>query len=132
MSNEEHSQATEPSNVTQGSATAPAGGDSEVSKLALIEARLANEKKSTVVAYLLWFFFGGFGFHDFYLRKSMAGIGHLVLALFVFLGMFIPIIAMIAGGALFVWQVVDLFLIPSYIRAVTDADRLKMQSGLLK
>lgn len=30
-------------------------------QLTYIEARLANERKSVGVAYLLWFFLGGFG-----------------------------------------------------------------------
>ena len=33
----------------------------------LIEARIANEKKSTLAAYLLWFFLGSLSAHCFYL-----------------------------------------------------------------
>ncbi|PIU29067.1 MAG: hypothetical protein COT09_02785 [Candidatus Hydromicrobium americanum] len=40
-----------------------------------------NQKKSTLVALLLWLFFGTLGFHRFYLRKVGTGIMLLILSL---------------------------------------------------
>ena len=40
-----------------------------LAKMTLIETRLSNEKKSVFLAYVLWFFFGSFGVHCFYLGK---------------------------------------------------------------
>src|SRR5690349_1865524 len=37
----------------------------------LIEQRVANEAKSTGLAYVLWFFLGGLGMHRFYLGRPM-------------------------------------------------------------
>jgi TM2 domain-containing membrane protein YozV len=36
-------------------------------------------QKSTVAAYVLWFFLGGFGIHKFYLRQNLAGAVYLGL-----------------------------------------------------
>ena len=41
-------------------------------QLAYIEQRLSNDRKSTLLAYALWFFLGLFGAHRFYLRKRFA------------------------------------------------------------
>lgn len=43
-----------------------------LAKMTLIETRLSNEKKSVFLAYVLWFFFGSFGVHCFYLGKPMS------------------------------------------------------------
>lgn len=45
-----------------------------LAKMTLIETRLSNEKKSVFLAYVLWFFFGSFGVHCFYLGKPMSGL----------------------------------------------------------
>ena len=69
-------------------------------------------KKSTGVAYLLWFFFGMFGAHRFYLGRSGSGgailaltlVSILLMAAVVgFVTIFIPII----------WVFIDLFTIPN-------------------
>lgn len=74
-----------------------------------------SQKKSGGVAYLLWFFTGGFGGHRFYMGRTGSAIGQLVLTL---LGW--PLL--IAGGfglvllvPLGVWLLVDLFLIPGIL-----------------
>jgi TM2 domain-containing membrane protein YozV len=71
-------------------------------------------RKSTLVAYLFWFFLGGFGAHRFYAGKTGSGIAQIALLLIGF--------ALLAAGvgailllALFVWVLIDAFLIPGWI-----------------
>ena len=61
-------------------------------------------KTSLVVAYLLWFFLGMFGGHNFYLKRTGVAVAQLILTLTI-VGMLITI----------VWVIVDAFLIPSWV-----------------
>lgn len=88
----------------------------------LIEARLSNEKKSTAVSYLLWFFLGSFGAHHFYLGKPILGLGYLACAI---IGV---ATAMVGVGYVFlalliIGLIIDLFRIPSLIRKNLDKKR---------
>lgn len=67
----------------------------------LIEARIANERKSTGVAYALWFFLWFVSAHRFYLGRPGTAILQ-ILSYFIFIG--------------FIWVLVDAFLIPDMIR----------------
>lgn len=58
-----------------------------------------NEKHA-LPTYLLWFFFGWFGIHKFYLNKTMWGL-----------------IYFFTGGLFFIGWFIDLFTIPSQVRA---------------
>lgn len=80
-----------------------------------IEQRVANNSKSTGVAYLLWFFLGGFGAHRFYLGKTGSAVGLLVLTLLTSWWTF--------GIPTFIWVIVDAFLIPSIIREHAHTER---------
>jgi len=62
-------------------------------------------KTSMVVAYLLWFFLGLFGGHNFYLKRTGVAVAQLIVTL-TFVGMLITI----------VWAIVDAFLIPGWVR----------------
>ena len=62
-------------------------------------------KKTALVAYLLWFFLGWFGGHNFYLGRTGVAVAQLLLSLTV-VGLIITI----------VWVLVDAFLIPSWVR----------------
>lgn len=66
---------------------------------------VGSEGKSKLVAYLLWFFLGGLGVHRFYLGAIKTGAAQALLAIS---GAFllIPLIP------LFIWLIVDIFLIP--------------------
>jgi len=62
-------------------------------------------KKTALVAYLLWFFLGLFGAHNFYLGRTGVAVTQLILSLIV-VGMIITVF----------WVLVDAFLIPGWIR----------------
>jgi TM2 domain-containing membrane protein YozV len=89
-------------------------------------------RKSTGLAYLLWFLFGGFGVHRFYLDQKGTGIAQLLLLL---LG-WIPI--GLGWLVLAVWLIVDLFLIPDMSRrfnveliGTLDEVRAQREGGLV-
>lgn len=72
-------------------------------------------KKSTGVAYLLWFFLGGFGGHRFYCGRAGSAIFLLILSL-------IGWLTLLAGigffflGIVGLWVLIDAFLIPGWLR----------------
>ncbi len=67
----------------------------------LIEARIANDGPSMVVAYLFWFFLGFFSAHRFYLGQTGSAITQLILN-FLIIGL--------------IWTFIDVFLIPGIVR----------------
>jgi TM2 domain-containing membrane protein YozV len=80
----------------------PQGGlSSDARAMMLFEAN----KKTAVVAYLLWFFGGLFGGHNFYLKRTGVAVTQLILSLTI-VGMLVTVI----------WVLVDAFLIPGWIR----------------
>jgi TM2 domain-containing membrane protein YozV len=62
-------------------------------------------KKTALVAYLLWFFLGLFGAHNFYLGRTGIAVTQLILSL-ILVGMIITVF----------WVLVDAFLIPGWVR----------------
>ncbi len=72
-------------------------------------------KKSTLIAYLLWWFLCVFGAHRFYLGQVGTAIAMLVITLVSFVGLiiFIGIFGFMAVG---IWWLVDAFLIPGIVR----------------
>ena len=91
-------------------------------RLILAEARLANQKKSITAAFLLWFFLGALGGHNFYLNHVIQGTLKLLLLAFSWL--------VIPGILLFGWWVIDAFLIPSWIEKDTETKRQKILESL--
>jgi TM2 domain-containing membrane protein YozV len=104
----------------QSNETSAVSGDARA--LMLFEAN----KKSIVVAYLLWLFLGGAGGHRFYAGKTGSAVAQLLLLIFgilltvVFVGFLILI-------GLYIWVLVDAFLIPGWIR--NQNSLLAMQLG---
>lgn len=82
----------------------------------LIEQKVSNAQKSTGVAYLLWFFVGGFGGHRFYLGKTGTAVAQLIITV---VGLFTLIPLIITG----IWLLVDAFLIPAIVRENTESVR---------
>ena len=66
----------------------------------LIETRIANEQKSVLVAYLLWFFLGIVSLHRFYLGRPVSAILQIISYLIV-IGI--------------IWWLIDALLIPGMV-----------------
>lgn len=77
------------------------GLSADTRALMLFEAN----KKTALVAYLLWFFLGLFGGHNFYLKRTGVAVAQLILTITV-IGMLVTLI----------WVFVDAFLIPGWVR----------------
>jgi TM2 domain-containing membrane protein YozV len=77
------------------------GLSSDTRAMMLFEAN----KKTALVAYILWFFLGLFGGHNFYLKRTRVAVAQLILTLTI-VGMLITV----------VWVLVDAFLIPGWVR----------------
>ena len=77
------------------------GLSNDTRALMLFEAN----KKTALVAYILWFFLGLFGAHNFYLKRTGVAVAQLILSLTI-VGLLITVI----------WVLVDAFLIPGWVR----------------
>jgi TM2 domain-containing membrane protein YozV len=77
------------------------GLSNDTRALMLFEAN----KKTALVAYLLWFFVGIFGGHNFYLKRTGVAVAQLILTITV-IGVLITMF----------WVLVDAFLIPGWVR----------------
>jgi len=73
-------------------------------------------KKTALVAYLLWFFVAILGGHNFYLKRTGVAITQLILS--------ITIVGLLITG---VWILIDALLIPGWIR--NQNNLLAMQLG---
>lgn len=73
-----------------------------------MEAEKLYPGKSLAVGYLLLLFLGGFGAHRFYYKLTASAALQLVLGLAVF-----PTMGL-SSVPLFIWLVIDVFLLPSY------------------
>jgi len=73
------------------------------------------QKKSALIAYLLWWFLGTFGAHRFYLGRIGSGLTMLILMLFSLAGTLI-LIGFLGLFVIGIWWIVDAFLIPGIVR----------------
>lgn len=85
--------------------TSPVASDAQ--RLMVYDA----EKKSVLVAYLLWFFLGGLGAHRFYLGRMGSAVGMLVLFL-ASIVLSIVVVGALGFVVLGLWWLVDAALIP--------------------
>jgi TM2 domain-containing membrane protein YozV len=86
------------------------------------------EKKSLLVAYLLWFFLGYVGAHRFYLGKPLSGFVMLALSAVIL------VLTLISFGVLsFLWAVVGLWWIIDalLIPAIAANRNTRLADGLL-
>jgi TM2 domain-containing membrane protein YozV len=72
--------------------------------------------RSVLVAYLLWFFVGLFGAHNFYLKRVGIAVVQLILT-----------ITVVGSAVTLIWIIVDAFLIPGWVR--NQNNLLAMQLG---
>src|SRR5262249_731879 len=94
----------------------------------LIETTIANEKKSTGIAYLLWFFFGGFGGHNYYVGKPGLGLMQLVGYFFAWAP---PLSGIAPPAFLLFWGLaINLGLDPCFTPARINAQTEKLRERL--
>ena len=94
----------------------------------LIEQRVANESKSQLVAYLLAILLWGCGIHRMYLGRWVSGL--LMLALSAIGWLTAPIlIGWLPLGFVWIWAVLDLFLIPGMVHDDQAVIRQRLMAG---
>ena len=76
---------------------------------------MVRPEKQAGIGYLLLIFLGGFGAHHFYLGNIGVAITQLLLWWGGWL-LSIVLIGWLPIAVVFVWWIVDLFLMPSYVR----------------
>jgi TM2 domain-containing membrane protein YozV len=76
-------------------------------------------KKSTGIAYLLWFFLGGLGVHRFYLGQTGSGVAMAIIFVLSWVTVFIGI-GFVGLAVIAVWVIVDAFLIPGITTRVNQ------------
>jgi TM2 domain-containing membrane protein YozV len=88
-----------------------------VSRAELRQMHFEANKKSMGVAYLLWFFLGGFGVHRFYAGRTQSAVLQLgsMIAIYVLALAVSPAFYML-GLVFGIWTMADAFLIPGMIR----------------
>jgi TM2 domain-containing membrane protein YozV len=87
-------------------------------------------KKSALVAYVLWFVVGTLGGHRFYVGKTGSAIAILALTIIGIISSFIGIglILLLIMG---IWVLVDAFLIPGWIRNNNTVLATSLASGAI-
>lgn len=99
-------------------------------QLTILESEMQKRRKSTTLAYILWFFLGSIGIHQFYLGNTPRGLLYLVLGLLgwinVFLGIFGTGLGIIFGWLLItvlgLFLLYDLFTMSKQIRAAEERE----------
>jgi len=81
--------------------------------------RYDANKKSAGIAYVLWFFFGVFGAHRFYLQRTGSAVAMLVITL-VSLPLTLALVGYIGLAVVGIWGIVDAFLIPGLVRTFNN------------
>lgn len=85
--------------------------------------------KSTLVAYVLWFFLGGFGIHKFYLRAPITGFIYLGLTALSGL-LWLVALGWILNIPLAIFLIIDLFTIPGRVDKVNRGDTQEIFQNL--
>jgi len=99
-------------------------------QLGILQTEMEKNKKSTGVAYALWFFLGSLGVHKFYLKNTVWGI--IYIALFV-LG-WVTLAAGVGVAfffALGIFLLYDLFAMPRQIKTLYEKEEEKIIDRLL-
>ena len=78
--------------------------------------RYDADKRSMIIAYLLWFFLGYLAIHRFYLSRWISGLIFLVL-MGVGTVLSIVLVGYLILAPLFLWWLIDALLIPGMVRS---------------
>jgi TM2 domain-containing membrane protein YozV len=97
--------------------TGPAAAGASRDTVAMM--RFESEKKSTGVAYLLWFFVGWLGIHRFYLGQTGSGAAMLIIWVLSFVLAFV-LIGFVGFFIIGIWWLVDAFLIPGMAQSANE------------
>jgi TM2 domain-containing membrane protein YozV len=92
--------------------TSPAPVSNDARAMMMFEAN----KKSIIVAYILWFFVGSLGGHRFYMSKVGGAVAQLLMTIFGVLLLFAFGLGVVLLIPVWIWVLVDAFLIPGWIR----------------
>lgn len=107
----------------------------------VVEARVANEKKSAAIAYILWFFLGTIALHSFYLGQWKIGLFRIILALFAYFELGAGLVEGDEGAlgaawlliiTLGIWLLVDLFRIPTIIKKLQNKQRQEIAKEIIR
>ncbi|WP_019850339.1 TM2 domain-containing protein [Desulfitobacterium sp. PCE1] len=114
-------------------------------QLSILNSEMEKHKKSTGLAYVLWFFFGTLGIHKFYIGNTKWGIAYLALGIIGWVSMLTGGTAALAEGGqsglgvgtfgllclilVGIFLLVDLFTIPKQLRKVYEVIEAKTIKG---
>lgn len=85
-----------------------------------VQRVIVRTEKSMAIAYILWFFLGMLGIHRFYLGRAGTGIFQLLLGIIGWATAML-LIGFIFLIPLWIWLIVDIFLIPGMVRKANQA-----------
>lgn len=89
-------------------------------ELLLLESEVKSQGKNMIVAYVLWYFLGGFGGHRFYMGKTGSAIAQLVLT-----------ITILGALVTFIWWIVDAFLLHTWVKDHNRQTEGRIMQGIL-
>ncbi len=95
--------------------TPPPAPSSDAARLMQYDA----SKKSTGIAYLLWFFLGWVGVHRFYLGQTGSGVAMAIISVISWITVFVGI-GLLGWIVIGIWWLVDAFLIPGIATRVNQ------------
>jgi len=100
----------------------------------LIDNTVFAARKSGLVAYLLWFFVGGLGMHNFYLGRPRAGALQMIGTLFVYCTYVSddpwPFVGMVIAVPLGISLFLDMLKIPSHVVACSERLRERLRDEM--
>ncbi|SMG19086.1 TM2 domain-containing protein [Paenibacillus aquistagni] len=99
-------------------------------ELMIVDSEVKSQGKNMGIAYVLWFFLGGFGGHRFYMGKTGSGVAQLLLMLASTL-LTILLIGVVGFIALGLWVLIDAFFVHKWVTDYNVNVEMKTIQGLL-